>query len=198
MPGIMVVVLGVLVMLAGLLSHQVFLTDFALFFVPGAILVYYLRARRILLRPASSEIFPVLIAVLLSVWTDALNNQMLTRLAHHPSLWDPTALTVFSSLFALGGILLLEGMLPEVLPKSWALRPGPAVVLATVLSAVAAITGWAVLRWWALPTLAALGAGAWIYYRRVVRPNPQVVSILLFYIAAYTFVMVCAAYAVQL
>lgn len=95
MPGIMVAVLGVLVMLSGSLSQQGLLADFVRFFLPGAILVYYLRARRILLRPASSEIFPVLLAVILSVFTDALDNQMLTRLTSHSALQDPLSLAVF-------------------------------------------------------------------------------------------------------
>jgi len=129
MPGILVVAIGLLVMAAGLLSPHGVLAALARWFVPGALLVYYLRARRILLRPASSEIFPVIASVLLSVIPEAWTRQLLPQGAPGLGLGGLTVWTEFAAAFSVGAVLLLEGMRPELL-----------------------LPGWAVLRWGAAPS----------------------------------------------
>jgi hypothetical protein len=191
-----IIALAGVVMFAAVLSREPLFLGFAVFFVPGGVLVYYLRDRGVFKKTAS-PMFLMLLSVAVSFIVSGLNSQLIT-----PGVTLGTErqdfLIVGLSLAWTGGlVLLVEFMLPHTIPDAWALKPWAAMIAAVSLvlvGSLAGIAGFARHAWWlAASVVAVVPVAGLFWYRRVVCPAPRAQSVLAFCALSWLLVMTCAA-----
>lgn len=199
MRSLAVVALGGLAMVAAILSHQIFLLGFAVFFVPGGVLVYYLRERELFLHKTSGTMFSVLLSFVVSFVVSGLNSEIITPTATLGTQSQQFLIAGLSLSFTAGMVLLLELMAPDTLPASWGVRPRTAMLLALIFALLASSAGLSEMGRHALWLLAAavgfVTTTAIWWHRQLVRSSPQFVSIVQFYTLAWLVLMATAVFA---
>ena len=164
-------------MLEGLLSIHTFAIPILFFFVPGAILIFYWKGRRLFLRDSPDWIFPALLSVMVSVISMGAAIVPLRYLDKNANAWiivGMSAVPIFNA------VVLTELLVPQTLPSRWALKPAPAWILSGVLGWVSGLGDWVVF-WHDSPWLTGAGTMvaiclSFLVYRRTVRSHPDMAA----------------------
>lgn len=188
--------LGVWGVLTGLLSIHALFMPVLFFFVPGAILIYYWKGRGLFLQDSPNWIFPMLLAVVVSLLTMGAGVVPLQYLDKGANAWIIWGFAVFPIVSA---IVLTELLMPQTLSPRCAIKPAPAWILSGVLGWASGFGDWLVF-WGHSPWITGLGTVAVIaasvfVYRDKVKPHPDMAAFLAHFFAWMGLLVVVMLYA---